>query len=302
MWCNTINLTSRFSRHDRFSKSVRGRHERRKKFSGQAAAGVRIERTAWVCLLAFLALVASGSAFSQANSTPLCPTSDYRFAAPGLVDLREGTIEFWVSLVLHESSSEYAADLSFFGYRAPNGDELLVRQASTGVVCAQAVIGGVYISAYRDDASVREWKAGSWHHVAFVFSERQNFMRMYVDGQAMGDTNEGLYRAPAEGAMRFTLGNPMYAMDSVRFTRETFDPGRVASEAARPAQPSASEVIFPLAGLSAGDQITIAAGAARGSLVYLGPPLANAEPDSALLPAGSTSVHLRRRSWYKDLR
>ena len=223
----------------------------------------------------------------------VAPAKGVPFAAQGRYDPRQGTIEFWISPLRDGSSAEYAADLPFFAYEAPNGDVLYVRQASTGIVCVQATIGGAYLSAYSDDASAREWKAGTWHHVAFVFSEAHNYMRMYVDGRASGDTNEGRYRAPAAGAAHFTLGNPLYAMDSVRITRETFDPVRVAAEADRHVPPLPGEVVFRLKGLSAGDEVGITAGAARGSFIYLGPPLADPQPDSTLLPASSTSVRLR---------
>ncbi len=222
----------------------------------------------------------------------IAPSGGVPFATQGLYDPHQGTVEFWISPLRDGSSAGYAADLPFFAYAASNGDSLYVRQASTGIVCAQATIGGAYLSAYSNEGSMRSWKAGSWHHVVFVFSESQNYMRMYVDGRAAGDTNEGRYVAPA-GSTRFALGNPMYAMDSVRITRETLDPSRVAAEAARRDPPFSAEVIFPLTGLSAGDEVAITAGAARGSFIYLGPPLSDARPDSTLLPAGSTSLRLR---------
>ena len=194
------------------SAALRDRHRDSRK--------ARLERIARVCLPALLMLVGAGAGFSQAGSLPLRPTSDYRFVAASLGAAPVGTVYRWllngeeaargtvaesfylsadgelssprgdrplstagVSVVpgrLDRAFVAPAADLSLFTYRAPNGDEVLVR----------------------------DWRAGSWHHVAFVFSEGRNFMRMYLDGHAAGDTNEGLYRAPAERAPQRLRGAP----------------------------------------------------------------------------------------------
>jgi len=222
----------------------------------------------------------------------LAPASGISFPAADAVDLRQGTIEFWVSPRLDGNSPEYTKDQAMFSYKASNGDELLVRQAHTGIICAQVWVGGEYMSAYSDIGDIRGWKAGSWHHVAFAFSEEKNFMRMYVDGRPAGDTNEGSYRPPKAAAAFFQLGNPHYAMDSVRITREVFDLERTTVEFSRRSAPLPGEVLFPLTGILSGADIVVQFGEARGAFRYPGLPLAQPQPGSALLPAGTTKLDL----------
>ncbi len=228
----------------------------------------------------------------------VAPQGGVSYLARGAFNRRQGTMEFWVSPLRDGNDLSYGVDQAFFFYAAPNGDTLRVGQASTGVVCAQAIIGGVYLSAYSDAGSMKEWKAGSWHHVVFVYSDVSNFMRMFVDGKPAGDTNEKHYRPPvaASEQSRFALGNPAYAIDSVRFTAELFDANRISTEAARRTAPFKAETVFPLFGLNVGDEVEIAAGSTRGSFRFLGSPISRAAPDTGLLPTGSTSVRLSAAS------
>ncbi len=225
----------------------------------------------------------------------IAPAQGLAYTAAGNTDLSEGSIDFWVSPLFDGKDGAYSGDLSLFAYTASNGDSLHIRQVWTGVVCAQAMVGGEYLSAYSDAASMRDWEAGSWHHVAFNFSEKANFMRIYVDGKTAGDTNEGSYRAPSAATV-FTLGNPNYAIAAIRIRNEVLSPSRIATEASRGHAPAPAEVSYPLASLAVGDLVELQAGQGRGSFTFRGVPISNITPGSGLLSAGSTSVRLTASS------
>lgn len=223
----------------------------------------------------------------------IAPESGISFSVKDTIDLNKGTIEFWVSPRRNGDSSEYAKDRTFFSYRASNGDELVIWQASTGVICAAEWIDGVYMSAYSELGNMQSWKAKSWHHIVFTFSEEENFMRMYVDGKLAGNTNELHYRVPRKVASTFKLGNKQYAMDAVRFTREIYNSERVIAEYSRRSAPAVGETLFSLEDIRGGSNIKVQSGKALGTFRYAGLPLLNPQPDSTLLSAGTTKVDLQ---------
>lgn len=223
----------------------------------------------------------------------VAPKDGVSFRAADTLDLRQGTIEFWVSPRRDGNSSEYNEIRIFFSYKASNGDELVIWQIDNGVICVAEWINGVYMSAYSDLCNMNSWKAKSWHHIAFTYSEEENFMRLYVDGELAGDTNEGFYQAPRLAPTTFTLGNSQYAMDAVRFTREVYDSERAMTEASRRSAPKTGEVLFSLDGIRNGASIEVKSGKVRGSFHYPGPPLMNLQPGSTLLPAGTTKLNLQ---------
>lgn len=221
------------------------------------------------------------------------PDDGVSFSAKDALDLRQGTIEFWVSPLKSGSSSEYKQIRIFLSYKASNGDELVIWQVENGIICVAQWINGVYMSAYSGLGNMHGWKAKSWHHIAYTYSEKQNFMRLYLDGKPVADTNEGMYKVPRVAATTFTLGNLHYAMDTVRFTREVYDAKRAMAEASRRSAPNTCEVIFPLDGIKNGAKIEVKSGKTSGSFKYLGPPLMDLQPGSTLLPPGTTKLEVR---------
>ena len=107
----------------------------------------------------------------------------------------------------------------------------------------------------------RGWAAGEWHHLAFTYSTSGNFMRFYVDGVLVADTNEGHYWAPPTTGLTITIGGPIsgdaayYWLDEVRLSGRVADANEIAVLAQRLDQPRSNEVSLPLKMLNVGDSL-----------------------------------------------
>ena len=132
------------------------------------------------------------------NARAVAPGGRLSYPREGNLDWREGSIEMWVSPRASGDDPVYAArDHVLFEYRA-GADRMTIAQSRTaGILYGGGAADGQWESAYGGHASMRAWKAGEWHHLAFTFSASGNRMRFYVDGVLTGDTNERRCRPPA---------------------------------------------------------------------------------------------------------
>ncbi len=244
------------------------------------------------------------------SALALTTTGRLRYARAGNLSLDAGTIEMWVALRLDGDDSAYTqTDQTLFLYRTADGDSLGIRQSKTnGTLYAGGSTGGAWQSAYSSKASMRGWKAGEWHHLAFTYSDADEFMRFYVDGALAADTNEHRYNAPAATADTFAVGgdvwsaNALYFLDEVRFSDYPADGAEIAARAHRLEPLRANELWRPTAALTPGSTVVFEftpstlteTGAACQSapLVYPGIPVTDPQPPSTLLPPNSTSMTL----------
>ena len=231
-----------------------------------------------------------GSALAVADGGRLA------YARQGHLDLNEGAIEMWVAPRADGADKVYAdLDHVLFLYRAANGDELRVAQSrSIGVMYGGGNVRGQWQSAYGSQASTRGWAAGEWHHVVFTWSAAGNFMRFYVDGVRTADTNERHYWAPEATSDRFTLGTAQYLIDEVRIFSRPLSPDEIRTNAQRSAAPRNNEVWLSLAGMAAGDRLTLEyEGCAPAAYLFPGIPITYADPPSTLLPPETTDLDFR---------
>lgn len=228
------------------------------------------------------------------------------------LSLDEGTWELWVAPRADGDDPIYADPSRWhvlLYYRATNGDSLFIAlDRDPGVFYAGGSVNGQWQSAYSSAATTRTWQAGQWHHVAFTYSAAGNFMRFYLDGRPVADTNEGHYRPPAATGNSFAVGGtPWNAaahfwLDEVRISGRAADAAEIAARARRPEPAGPNEVWLPTPGLTPGTvlvyEFTPQAGGQSGAacssapLVYPGIPVINPQPPSTLLPPGSTALTL----------
>ncbi len=210
----------------------------------------------------------------------------------GVLNLEEGGIEFWLSPREHGIESGLVPPAKLFVYDSPKGDFLSVQVSDQGIIHGGAVAAKAWESAYSDRASVRGWKSGSWHHVLLTWSTSASKMRFYLDGRLMGDTNEGHYLPPESSGSTFLLGSPSYAIDSVRIWDQFLNEFIPANSRTMDSPPNSRESLLALSGLAPGDIVTCESSGRTARFTYRGPPLANPQPRSGLLPAGTSKIDL----------
>ena len=164
------------------------------------------------------------------------------FARADNLPLTEGTWELWIAPRADGSDPTYADPNRWhvlLYYEAPDGDDLFIAQDDdSGVLYAGGTVDGQWQSAYSEAATTRAWKAGLWHHVAFTFSASGNFMRFYLDGVLVADTNEEHYWPPSAGGDRFAVGGTLwntaahYGLDEVRLSGRAADAAEIAARGA----------------------------------------------------------------------
>jgi hypothetical protein len=222
-------------------------------------------------------------------------------------DMEEGTIEMWVALRANGDNAVYESHWHpLFYYSEPGGDWFTVCQSETGVIYAGGMVNGQWESAYGGAANMKTWPAGQWHHIAYTYSVSQNFMRFYLDGSLMADTNENHYWAPGSGSNQFVIGadqggtSAHYYIDDVRILNRPASHTEIAEWAARSEPLKAFETRLDSTSLTPGDQAVFEFTPSNGSetgtpcssdpVTWPGIPLSDPYPLSTLLPPGTTEV------------
>ena len=237
-----------------------------------------------------------------------------RFEREGNLGLTEGTIEMWVAMRADGDDPVFSSRWHvLFTYRAPDGDTLHIAQAGdTGILYAGGVVDGEWQSAYGYLASTRAWQAGEWHHLAFTYSDAQDFMRFYVDGALTADTNEGHYWPPSAGGADYYLGGEWwgnaayYLVDEVRVSGRVATSEEIAARARRLEQPRCNEVWLDTDSLDTGDSVVFEFTPSTASetglpcqsapLLTPGIPITDPQPPSTLLPPATTQFTLSVQS------
>lgn len=239
-----------------------------------------------------------------------------KYARQDNLPLDEGTIELWVALRADGGDARYKTKSHYlFFYQSASGDYLLIDQSKDSqILYAGGVVNGRWQSAYGNKASMRHWKAGEWHHLAFTYSASQNRMRFYVDGVLTADTNEGHYWAPRADGAEFAIGGSPwwgnvaeYWIDAVRISGHAATKEEIAARAERSGPPRPNEIWLPTKQLRPGDTVVYEfTPASRGGqqgescrsapLTYPGIPVFDPQPPSTLLPPGATSFELTVQS------
>lgn len=223
-----------------------------------------------------------------------------QYPAAGNLSLTTGTIEMWIAPQQAGNASIYAAhDHSLLRYVAPNGDELVVSESSSGLFYAGMIVGGNYQGA--GGGSISGWNAWQWHHIAYTYSAANARYRLYIDGTLINEGDFASFQTPAAGGSFTVDGDPFgnnsaFMLDELRILNTEQTPQEIQSDALRTGPFADNEIYVPLSSLSAGQigfQADSAAGASCGAATFAIVPLTNVNPPSGLLPTGSTSTPLR---------
>src|SRR5574340_22300 len=214
------------------------------------------------------------------------------YAREGNLDLREGTIEMWVALRAAPTDALYTErDRALFQYRAGADSSNISYSRSGGLLYGGGTVAGAWQSAYGSRGSIRAWKSGEWHHIAFTYSASANRMQFYVDGVLAADTNERRYVPPRDSAETFRLGDTAFWMDAVRISSRAMDAAEIRASAQRQDPPRPGEVWLPLSEANPGDTLTLASEDCPGAaFAYGGIPISNPNPPSTLLAPDTTSL------------
>lgn len=214
--------------------------------------------------------------------------------------LEEGTIEMWVAPRVNGDSSIYESRWHPFFYYYSGSDWMAIVQGNDGVLYAGGQVSGQWQSAYSGAANMRYWPAGQWHHIAYTYSQSQNFMRFYLDGVLMADTNESHYWPPAAGGIKFYIGtdrwssSAYYTIDHVRILDHATTHAEIAALAGRTAPAKPFEIKLDSTVLNSGDSVMFEFTPSNGSqtgtpcqstaMIWSTIPLKDPHPVSTLLP------------------
>jgi HEAT repeat protein len=131
-----------------------------------------------------------------------------KYPLMGNLDFRDGTIEMWISPKFDGTDSVYGKHTHpLLLYHSPAADQFLVSEGTFGGFYAGSVIRRDFKGA--GGGTMRSWKAGTWHHIAFTYSSRSARQRLYLDG-VMTVPNSGPMPPPDPGTGNFTVGCDPY--------------------------------------------------------------------------------------------
>jgi len=232
------------------------------------------------------------------NSVGVAVGGILQYPASGNLSFTNGTIEMWIAPLYAGNSATYAAhNHSLLRYMAPNGDQLIFSESTSGEFYVGTQVAGSYMGT--GGGSIAGWDAWQWHHMAFTYSTAQGRFRLYIDGALI---NEGDFTVKMpEGGGSFTVdGDPFgnnseFMVDEMRILNTEQTPAEIRSDALRTGPFADNEVYAQLSSLSGGTigyQATSASGSACGSASFLVSPLTNVNPPNGFLPAGSTGTAL----------
>jgi hypothetical protein len=139
-----------------------------------------------------------------------------KYAVNGNLDMRDGTIEMWVRP--EADGSDPVSEATFAGFYG--GTVVQKKFAGAG--------GG----------NIKDWKAGTWHHVAFSYSSKAGRQRFYIDGAQIAETNAAM-PLPGRDAAAFCVACDSYGdrsafqIDELMIFNSELDAGAIRREASR---------------------------------------------------------------------
>ena len=215
------------------------------------------------------------------------------YPAQNVLNLSEGTIEMWVAPRYNGSDSVFAnTGYPVFFYAAGNGDYFSIGETFPGhVIAAFASANGQSRGAYNaGTGDMSGWKAGDWHHIAATFSASANYIRFYLDGVKIADSNS--YVSPSASGASFQIGSTAFVIDELRISKVALTDAAVAYDATHSAPLVDNEVVLPLSGVAHGQLNYSVTGCGTALYSFTGIPITNLDPPGGLLSPGSTSLRV----------
>jgi uncharacterized protein (TIGR03437 family) len=213
------------------------------------------------------------------------------------LSFQNGTIEMWVSPLFDGTNPVYlqAPEVLFQYYWAANASQLVLALNDSGGLFASAGPGAGVSSG---PSTIFPWKAGDWHHLALTYSTTAGRVRLYLDGVLVIE-NDTAIQLSSGGASNFTIGGDSFGnashflIDELRISNDEAAPAQIQYDASRATPFANDEVFLSLTGVSPGQLTYSVAGCgAAADYTFSGVPISNLNPQSNLLPPGTTSVNL----------
>lgn len=131
-----------------------------------------------------------------------------KYPLAGNLTFKDGTIEMWISPLSDGSDEVYAKhNHALLLYHSPPTDQFLISESNRRSFYAGSVVSGVFKGS--GGGSISDWKAGTWHHIAFTYSSHPASQRFFVDGVLTMESNTDM-PGPDPGAGSFTVGCDPY--------------------------------------------------------------------------------------------
>jgi hypothetical protein len=128
---------------------------------------------------------------------------------PPKLNVAEGTIEFWIQpvwdVVPHSSGPRGSLEHTLLNIGPVRPDHLYLSNHSSLTIShvssgnLSAILSNPSYESRTLDASIRDWRAGQWHHVALQWKlddGGKTAMALYVDGRLASDRCVGSVRSP----------------------------------------------------------------------------------------------------------
>ena len=231
------------------------------------------------------------------NAVGIGTGGNLAYPAGGNLSLQDGTVEMWVSPLWDGSNPVYRQALQvFFQYYWGPSDasQLVLALDNSGGIFAGA---GPGVGVLGGASTVIAWKAGDWHHLAFTYSTTRGRLRLYVDGVLANEIDTAI-QIPSSGSPNFTIGGDSFGhagsflIDEVRISGSEASSAQIQYDASRSLRFADNEVFLALNGVSPGRLTYSVAGCGATAYMFPGIPIINLNPQSNLLPPGTTTVNL----------
>jgi hypothetical protein len=128
---------------------------------------------------------------------------------PAKLDIEEGTIEFWIrpswNVMSHSTGPRGTLEHTLLNIGPVRPDHLYLSNYSSLTIShiasgnVSAILSNRNYEARTVSASIRDWRAGQWHHVALQWKlddGGKTAMALYVDGRLVSDRCMGNTRNP----------------------------------------------------------------------------------------------------------
>lgn len=153
------------------------------------------------------------------------------------VNLKEGTIELWVTMGL--DTAEIKGELFLFMMYKRSSDAIFLQFNNNGIAQMRAKSAGSWINANSDPLN---WKEGEEHHMAGTWGP--DGMKLFLDGELAGENASD--KGPTLFAETFEINNasppdPKFptncVVDGIRISDHQKDSGELVLDDPSPVQP-----------------------------------------------------------------
>ncbi len=143
-----------------------------------------------------------------------------KYAVNGNLDMRDGTIEMWVSPEVDGADPVYTKyNHALVWYQSASSEQFLVSEATFAGFYGGTVVQKKFAGA--GGGNIKDWKTGTWHHVAFTYSAKAARQRFYIDGTQIAETNAAMPLPGRDGPAFWVACDPYGNLTAFRIDELT---------------------------------------------------------------------------------